>query len=63
MDNDEFVNRGGDYCPMCGEDNLSISLWESVYRGFARRVTCGHCGATYMKYYKLHGYYDLKAGE
>ena len=53
----EYVDEGGNKCPVCRSDTISVKrMFVSDSMDGFREGVCGSCGAVWHEDYKLIGY-------
>lgn len=59
----EYVEKGGAYCPKCGSKNLSAGFVDIDGAYGHQQVDCADCCSTWVDVYKLVGYDNFEDGD
>jgi hypothetical protein len=57
---DAYAKMEGQFCPVCGSDELTGGSFNTDSGYVTQKVGCGNCGAEWTDLAKLIGYQDLK---
>ena len=57
---EEYIEVGGEKCPICTEANIRIGHMQTSGGALASRsLKCRACGAEWLENYAMYGYSDL----
>ena len=59
----EYVAKGGCFCPVCGSDDIEGESIDIFGNTASQDVFCHNCESSWVDFYRLDGYIELKTPE